>query len=39
MGRYGFGLHGIFGEEPNLEVRGVYMWRGTEIPEFVRTIA
>lgn len=36
MGRYGFGVHGIFGEEPNLEMRGVYMWRGTEVPFFAQ---
>ncbi len=36
MGRYGFGMQGIFGEEPHLEMRGVYMWRSTEIPFFVR---
>eukprot|EP00826_Nyctotherus_ovalis_P027512 TRINITY_DN214_c0_g1_i4.p1 TRINITY_DN214_c0_g1~~TRINITY_DN214_c0_g1_i4.p1 ORF type:complete len:448 (-),score=176.43 TRINITY_DN214_c0_g1_i4:76-1419(-) len=36
MGRYGFGVHGIFGEEPNLELRGLYLWRGTEIPFFVK---
>jgi elongation factor 1-gamma len=35
MGRYGFGLLGIFGEEPNLEIRGAFMWRSTEIPFFV----
>ena len=35
MGRYGFGVHGIFGEEPNFEVRGLYMWRGTKIPPFM----
>lgn len=38
MGRYGFGIHGIFGEEPNLEIRGVYIFRGKEIPQFVLKI-
>ncbi len=36
MGRYGFGIHGIFGEEPKLELRGAYMWRGTEVPFFMK---
>lgn len=36
MGRYGFGLHGIFGEEPKLEIKGAYLLRGTETPFFVR---
>jgi elongation factor 1-gamma len=36
MGRYGFGLHGIFGEEPNLELRGAYLMRGTTVPPFVK---
>eukprot|EP00826_Nyctotherus_ovalis_P044242 TRINITY_DN4767_c0_g1_i1.p2 TRINITY_DN4767_c0_g1~~TRINITY_DN4767_c0_g1_i1.p2 ORF type:complete len:399 (+),score=150.65 TRINITY_DN4767_c0_g1_i1:312-1508(+) len=36
MGRYGFGVHAVFGEEPNLEMRGAYMWRGTEIPPFIK---
>jgi len=21
---------GVYGEEPNLEIKGVFMWRGTE---------
>ena len=25
-----FGVHGIYGDEPNLHVRGVWMWRGQE---------
>ena len=35
MGRYGFGILAIFGEEPKLEMRGVYLFRSTEIPFFV----
>ena len=30
MRRYSFGVLGIYGEEPNLEIYGVLMWRGTE---------
>lgn len=29
--KYFLGVMGIYGDEPNLEVRGVWMWRGTEI--------
>jgi hypothetical protein len=24
---------GVFGEEPSLEIMGVMLWRGSEIPE------
>lgn len=30
--KYSFGVHGVYGDEPNLEIQGVWMWRGTEIP-------
>lgn len=33
--RYTFAVHGVYGTEPNLEVEGVWMWRGTDIPEEV----
>ena len=35
FGRYGFGVQGIFGEEPQLSIKGVYMWRGKELPFFM----
>jgi len=25
-------MWGVYGEEPNLEIRGAWMWRGTEVP-------
>jgi len=28
--------HGVYGVEGNYEIRGVWMWRGTEIPEEVK---
>jgi len=31
--KYTFSVHGVYGDEGNYEVRGVWMWRGTEIPE------
>lgn len=30
--KYSYAVHGVYGTEPNLEIRGVWMWRGTEIP-------
>jgi elongation factor 1-gamma len=36
--KYGFGVHGVYGDEPTLEIRGVWAWRGTEIPEEVRDV-
>ena len=30
--KYAYGVHGVYGEEPNLEIRGVWMWRGKGIP-------
>ena len=24
---------GVYGEEPSLEIKGVFLWRGTEIPQ------
>lgn len=31
--RYAFAAHGVYGAEPNLEVEGVWMWRGTDVPQ------
>jgi elongation factor 1-gamma len=31
--KYGFGSLLIFGEEPKLEIGGVWLFRGTELPE------
>ncbi len=33
--RYAFGVHGVYGTEPDLEVEGVWMWRGKDIPSMV----
>lgn len=30
--KYAYGIYGVYGDEPNLEVRGVFCWRGTKIP-------
>lgn len=30
--KYAFGVVGVYGEEPNLELRGCWVWRGNEIP-------
>ena len=31
--KYCFGRMGVFGEEPNLEIKGVWLMRGTELPD------
>ena len=33
--KYSFSAFGVYGTEPNLDVEGVWMWRGKEIPEEV----
>jgi len=34
--KYCFSAHGVYGEEGNYEIRGVWMWRGTEIPDEIK---
>jgi elongation factor 1-gamma len=34
--KYSFSAHGVYGTEGNYEIRGVWMWRGTDIPEEVK---
>jgi elongation factor 1-gamma len=31
--KYCLGVHGVYGDEPNLEIRGVWMWKGLELLE------
>lgn len=33
--KYSFSVHGIYGVEGDFDIRGCWMWRGTEIPEEV----
>lgn len=33
FGRYSFGIQMIYGEEPDLNMKGIWMWRGQEIPQ------
>ena len=33
--KYSFSVYGVYGTEPDLEVEGVWFWRGTDIPEIV----
>jgi elongation factor 1-gamma len=33
--KYTFAVHGVYGQEPDLEIEGVWMWRGKDIPEEV----
>jgi len=30
--KYAFGVHGVYGDEPTLEVRGIWLWRGVGLP-------
>jgi len=30
--KYAFAVVGVYGEEPNLEIRGVWVWRGVGVP-------
>jgi len=30
--KYSFGAMGVYGEEPDLQIRGVFVWRGTGKP-------
>lgn len=34
--KYSFAAHGIYGTEGDYDIRGVWMWRGSEIAEEVR---
>ena len=34
--KYCFAVHGVYGVEGDYEVRGVWMWRGTEIPNEIK---
>lgn len=33
VSKYAFARHGVFGEEPSLEIMGVWLLRGTEMPD------
>ena len=33
-----FAVHGVYGDEPNLEIRGVWLWRGTGIPNEMKEV-
>ena len=34
--RYCFAVHGVYGREGNYKIRGVWMWRGKEIPKEIK---
>lgn len=36
--KYAFGVHGVYGEEPALDVGGVYVWRGVGEPAEVKEL-
>ena len=33
---YAFGVHGVYGNNNEYKVKGLWMWRGTEIPEEIK---
>ena len=33
MRKYSFGYLGIYGDEPDLNIRGVFFWRGLDVPQ------
>ena len=33
---YAFGIHGVYGNEGDYKVRGVWLWRGNEIPKEIK---
>jgi len=36
--KYSFALYGAYGEEGDYELRGAWMWRGTDIPEEIKSL-
>jgi len=34
--KYCFSCHGVYGVEGNYEIRGVWMWRGTDVAPFIK---
>jgi len=34
--KYSFGTWGVYGDEPNLEIRGLFLWRGLEEPAEIK---
>jgi hypothetical protein len=36
--KYSFGSHGIYGEEPNLVIRGIWFWRGLDVLPAVKDL-
>ena len=34
--KYAFGIHGVYGNEGDYKVRGVWLWRGNEIPKEIK---
>ena len=34
--KYTFGRHAVLGDEPNLQIRGVWLFRGQEVPDGLR---
>lgn len=36
--KHTIGVYGVYGDEPNLEIRGVWLWRGKDIPTYIKDL-
>jgi len=36
--KYAFGVHGVYGDEPTLDVGGAYVWRGVGEPQEIKDL-
>jgi len=36
--KYAFGVHGVYGDEPNLQIRGAWVWRGEGTPNEIKEL-
>ncbi|CAD8159114.1 unnamed protein product [Paramecium octaurelia] len=34
--KWAFAIHGVYGDVPDLQISGAWIWRGTEVPSFLK---
>ncbi|CAD8049986.1 unnamed protein product [Paramecium sonneborni] len=34
--KWAFAIHGVYGDVPDLQISGAWIWRGTEIPQYLK---
>ncbi|CAD8071813.1 unnamed protein product [Paramecium sonneborni] len=34
--KWAFAIHGVYGDVPNLDISGAWIWRGTEVPQYLK---